>query len=55
MNHNYKFYETINELNCMKNKGQTFYITIDGWSSKVNRKYLNISVHQLKKDCCVVP
>ena len=55
MNLIYKFYETIknetiNELNCMKNKGQKFSITIDEWTSKGNRRYLNISVHQLEKD-----
>ena len=50
MNLIYKFYETINELNCMKNTGQKFFITIDEWTSKGNRRYLNISVHQLEKD-----
>lgn len=50
MNLIYKFYETINELNCKKNKGRTFSITIDELNSKGNGRYLNISVYQLEND-----
>lgn len=34
----------------MKDKGHEFSITINEWTSKGNRRYLNISVHQLEKD-----
>lgn len=54
MNLIYSFYETIknetiNELDCVKNRGEKFSITLDEWTSKGNRRYLNISVYQLEK------
>ena len=42
--------QTINELDCMKKDGKFFSITIDEWTSKRNRRYLNINVHNFEKD-----
>lgn len=38
--------ETINELDRIKKDGKCFSITLDEWTSKRNRRYLNINVHR---------
>lgn len=37
--------EVIEELAALKKKGEKFSITLDEWSSKRNRKYMNINIH----------
>ena len=46
----YSFYETINQLDCMKKDGKMFSITIDEWTNKRNRRYLNVNVDHFEKD-----
>ena len=51
----YTFYdnakrEIINELDCIKKNGKKFSITLDEWTSKRNRRYLNINVHHFAED-----
>ena len=42
--------ETENELHCIKKNRKTFSITLDEWTTKGNRRYLNINVHHCEVD-----
>ena len=51
----YSFYETIKtetikELGFKMRKGEKFAITVDEWTSQANRRYLNITLHDIEKD-----